>query len=96
MGLIQQETQAVVAAEKRVDVVIVVRVITMIGSRSKDRVEVQRRDSQILQVIEILGDPIQIAAFETVMRGRRVPRFKTDIRQTVAACKTIGKNLIED
>jgi hypothetical protein len=37
---IQEEAEPIIAAEKRVDVVVIVGVITMVGSRSKYGVEV--------------------------------------------------------
>ena len=71
VGRVEQLAQRRVAAQQRVDHLVVVRVVTVVGRRGEDGIQVQRRDAELAQVVEMLGDAQQIAAFETGTRGRR-------------------------
>ena len=55
---IEQFVKRVIPAQQGVDVVIIIGVVTMIGSRGKDRVEIKSRDPQVLQIIQFFGDPV--------------------------------------
>jgi hypothetical protein len=51
---IQQLAQGGVAAEQRVDLEVVVRVVAMIRGRAEDRVEVDGVRTQALDVVEVI------------------------------------------
>jgi hypothetical protein len=96
MGFIEQRPQGAVAAQHWVHVVVVEGVVAVIRSGGKDRVEIERRDPEILDVVEPFSDPIQVASLIPVGGGGRVPGFEADIGHAPAACKAIGKNLVEN
>jgi hypothetical protein len=50
-------------------------VVAMVAACLEDRVEVDGRDSQIVQVVEPLADALQVSALEPGERRRRSPRF---------------------
>ena len=66
-------------AEKGIHVVIVVGVVTMIGRGGKDRREVESGYAQLLQVVEVLCDPQEVAALEPVYCWSRVPSLEVEI-----------------
>jgi hypothetical protein len=69
----------------------------MVGSRTEDRVEVDRCDPEIGQPVEVLGDTEDVAALVPVERRRSVPRLEVDgLAYTVRLRETIGEDLIED
>ncbi len=94
---VEQLAQGVVAAEQRVDLEVVVRVIAMVRGRTEDRGQVDRGDPEVLEVVEVLGDPAQVAALEPVIGRRRVPRLE-DARlvDPVAAGEPVREDLVED
>ncbi len=57
-----QTLQRRVAAEVRIDLVIVLGIVLMHARRGKNRVQVQRRHAQLLQVRQFAADAVQIAA----------------------------------
>src|SRR3990172_2750094 len=70
--------------------------VTVIGSGGKNRIQVKRCDAQIAQIIHSLRNSIQIAAFETMECGRRIPGFKFQVWHPSAAREAVGKDLVED
>ena len=58
MRLIEQFAKCIIPAKQGIDVVIIIGVVTMIGSRSKDRVEIKSRDPQVLQIIQFFSDAV--------------------------------------
>ena len=94
---VEQLAQGIVAAEQRIDVVVVVRVVAVVRRRSEDRSQVERRDAQGGEVVEPLDDAEQVAALEAVRRGRRVPRFeRAGLRDALARREAVGEDLVED
>ena len=70
---VEQPPESAIAAQDRIDVVVVIGVIAVIGCRSKDRIEVERCNAEVLQIIQLFGHAQQIAPFEAERIGRRVP-----------------------
>ncbi|MNG83991.1 hypothetical protein D3C79_427250 [compost metagenome] len=68
-----QTLQGGIAAEIGIDLVIVFGIVFMHARRGENRVQVQRRDAQFLQVRQLLIDAIQIAAIES---GSGIPVFQ--------------------
>ena len=66
VGRVEQLAQGRVAAEQRIDQLVVVGVVAVVRGRGEDRVQVERRDAQVAQVVEVLGDAQQVAALEAV------------------------------
>ena len=74
MRCFDQTAQGLVAAQHRIDLVVIVRVIAMVARRLEDRRQVDRVDPQVHQMIQVLDNPPQITAVIALLRGRRVPR----------------------
>ena len=86
-----------VAAEERVDLEVVVRVVAVVGGRLEDRRQVQRVDAERLDVVEVLDDPEEVAALEAVVRRRGVPRLeRARLRDPRAARESVREDLVED
>ena len=63
-------------AEMGIDVLIVLGVIFMAGRRQKDGVEIDRLDAKLLQVVQLVHDPLEVAPVKLAVadgRGRLVP-----------------------
>src|ERR1041384_4957828 len=97
VSLFEQLQEGGIPAKQRIDGIIIVGMITMVGGRGKDRVEIESRDPQGFQVIQVLRNPKQIAALETIWRGGRIPGLEGQIsgRITCTFCKTVWKDLIK-
>ena len=67
--------QLLFIAEHRVDLHIVARVVFMVGSRGKDRVEVDHAHAHILQIGQLLADALKVAAEEVVREVIAVVRY---------------------
>ncbi len=97
MCLVEQLAQGVVATQQRVHGEVVVGVIAMIGGRGEHGVQVERRDAETLQAIEVLDDPVEVAALEAADRRRSVPGLElTGSRHAATASKPVGEDLVED
>ena len=99
-------------AEMRVDMVIVLGVVFVIGRRDKEGIEINGLDTQVPQIIQLVHDPLQVTAVELpdVIGGRQlVPVLNTDhvaaavvifIRQDiirpVSVAETVHEDLIHD
>ncbi len=55
---------------------IIVRVVPMIGRRGQDGVQIDRRDAQVLEVVEMLDHTKQIPALEAERGRGAVPWFE--------------------
>src|SRR5205085_10488549 len=53
-----------IAAERRINVQVIVRVVAMIRARGEDRIQIDRVNAEALQVVEFLFDAFQITAVE--------------------------------
>ncbi len=97
MGRVEQFPQRLVAAEQRIDREVVVRVVAVVEPPTEDRVQVQRVDPEVDQVVQPLDDPEQVAALEPMRRGRRVPRLQVaGLADAIARREPVGKDLVED
>jgi hypothetical protein len=97
MRLSQQITEVVKRSEAVVDLQIVRRVIAVVAPRREDRIEVDRRDPEVIQVIQLLADSPQIPTLKPGESGRGPPWL--DIRgivRWIAVGKAIRKDLIEN
>ena len=93
----EQFVEGAVGAEDRIDAVVVVRVIPMVGGRPEDGVEVDRGDPEVGQPVEVLGNAEEVAALVAVERRGRVPRLEIDrLANSVGLREAIGEDLIED
>ena len=59
-----------IAAERGVDVQVVLCVVPMVRPRLEDRVQPDRVDTEVLQVLQLLLDPLQVAAEEVPVERR--------------------------
>ena len=59
---VEQLAQRLVPAEQRVDMEVVVRVVAVVRRGLEDRRQVDRRNAEVLQVVEPLDDAEQVAA----------------------------------
>ena len=66
VGLVDEPAKRVVAAEHRVDFLVVVRVVAMVRGRLEDRREVDRVDAQVGQVVELLDHADEVASLVSV------------------------------
>jgi len=72
--------------------------VAVIGSRGEDRVEVDGRDAQLLQVVEMFCDAQKVAALEAMDSGCRVAwlQVQSCLGNAVALGKAIGEDLVKD
>ncbi len=63
---VEELAERVVAAQERVDGHVVERVIPMVRSRAENRIQVDRIDPELGEVVEVLRHTAQVAAFEAV------------------------------
>ena len=71
----------------------------MIGGRSKNRVQIKRVDSQILQIIQVIDHAVQVSTLKTLLGRRAAPGFEANAARVWcarAASKTVGKDLVKD
>ncbi len=97
MGFVDEPAEGRVAAEHRVDFLVIVRVIAMIGGRLEHRGEVDGVDSQILEIVEVLDHADQVAPLVAVIRRRRAPLVQVPrFGNRHAPREPIGKDLVKD
>src|SRR5688572_24164948 len=94
--LLEQFVERLLPAEQGVDSVKIKGMVAVVSSGGKDRIQIQRGDAQILQIVQLFGDPIQVAALKAVHSGGGIPRLEEKVSCGVACafCKTIRKNLV--
>ena len=94
---VDQLAQRFVAAQQRIHPPVVVGVVPMIRGRGEDRVQADGVDPQVDQVVEMLGDPQQVAALEAVPRRRIVPRLQvTGLVYARAPRESVREDLVDD
>src|SRR3954451_22902712 len=97
MRLVEQGAEGSVAAQQRIDLVVIVGMVAMVRGRLEDRSEVDRRRAKRLNVIEMLDYAQQVAAFVALNRRRAIPGLKiARLGQLVALREAVGENLVED
>ncbi len=97
VGFVDELSQSRVAAQERIDHLVVVGVVAMVRCRSEDRSQVQRRYAEAREVVEVFNDTEQVAALEAVMGGRRVPGLeRARLGHSSAGGETVRKDLVED
>ena len=67
MRLVEQPAEGGVAAEHRVDLLVVVGVVAVVRGRLEDRREVDGVDAEVDQVVELLDDADQVAPLIAVV-----------------------------
>jgi hypothetical protein len=73
-----------------------VGVVTVIRRRLEDRIEVQRRDTQVLQIIKTLPHTDEVPTFITERRRITVPGFEVvRLVQSLALRKPVREDLVE-
>ncbi len=93
----QQLLESLVAAQQRIHLVVVVRVVAVVGGGLEDGVEVDRGDPQVAQPVELLDHPHQVTALVAVPGGRSVPLLQIGgLVNPARSREAIGKDLIED
>ena len=71
--------------------------IAMVRGGLKNRIQVKSGYAQVLQLIQVLGNPDQVAAFEAMQCWRRFPRLEVSwLGDRFAAGKAVGEDLVED
>ena len=81
-GLAAQLTEILLAAEQRVDALVIARVVAVVGIGLKDRVEVDRGHAQALQIVELLDHAAQ-----------RAPE-KVVVQDLAVLVRTIGRDIV--
>ncbi|MNI12751.1 hypothetical protein D3C73_659450 [compost metagenome] len=89
--------QRLYITKMRIDRHIVFRIVFVVGGRGEDRGEVDAGNAELAQMIQMVNDPLQVAA-EKVLRCRRsAPRLHIGrIPAGIAICKPLRENLIKD
>ncbi|VFS66976.1 Uncharacterised protein [Raoultella terrigena] len=64
LRIVPQAQQRGVPAKLRIDATIIFGIVFMHARRDKHRIQVQRRDAQLLEIRQLLADTVQIAAVE--------------------------------
>src|SRR5688500_6127213 len=71
--------------------------VTVLCSRGEDRIEIQRCDPYILQVIEVFPHAPQVAAFEAKCGWWAIPRLQVgNCERSLALGEAVRKNLVEN
>jgi hypothetical protein len=99
VGGVEELAQGVVAAEQGIDLVVVVRVVAVVGRGGKDGVQVEGRDAQVVQIVEIVDDAVEVAALKSLFLGGSAPWLEINlllVRDLPAPGKAVGKDLVED
>ncbi|MNL28997.1 hypothetical protein D3C87_1506680 [compost metagenome] len=97
VGGLEHAREGRVAAEGRVHVHVVAGVVLVVAAAGEDRVEVEGVDAQLLEVGELLGHPVQVAAHEVVEGRRGAPgRDPLGIVGAIAVGEALGEDLVED
>ncbi|MNJ32018.1 hypothetical protein D3C77_266730 [compost metagenome] len=94
---VDQFLQLFVRAEMRVDKHIIACVIFVIGCRSEQRIEINRVDSQLSQIVQMVKHPLQIAA-KKIGRTWHAAPFQHSLRvdRRVTLGEALGEDLVED
>ena len=94
---VQELAQCGVAAEHRVDLLVVVRVVAVVAGGLEDRREVDRVDAEVLQIVELLDHADEVAALVAVRRRRVAPGVQArGLGDGQAAGEAVGEDLVED
>lgn len=75
----------------------VLRVVAVVRARGEDRVEVEGRYAEVVQVVELLDHAEEVAALVTVQCGRGIPLLEVArLVNSWATCEAVGEDLVED
>ena len=97
MGFLDEDIKCFPATQQRINQVIVMRVVAMVGSRLKDRVEVDGIDPQVLQVVQFFIDTQKVSTFETLYCWGRVPWFHViRLDNFLTMRKAVRENLVKN
>ncbi len=97
MQLLHQPAQRLVPTEGRVDREVVHRVVTVVGRRGEDRGEVDGIDAEVGEVVDVVGDPGEVATQHAAAGRDRVPWHDVvGIERAIAVGETIREDLIDD
>ena len=99
MSFVQQLAKGGFPAEQRIHLHVVEGVVTVIGCRTEDRIQIEGVDTQLCQVVEPVDDAQKISALKTARGRRRPPRLEADGRRMLhpgTAAESIREDLIED
>ena len=85
------------STQQRVDQVVVVGVVAVIGSGLENGIEVNGSYAEVSEIIEFFQNAHQVAAFKAVNGGKTVPAFKLAWFGDLAAPgKAVRENLIKN
>ena len=99
MGSLQQGAERGVAAQQGIHLHVVEGVIAMVGRCREDRVQIERIDTQRLEIVQLLDNAVQIAALEALLLGRGTPRLEGNARHwrpLLPTGEAIREDLIEN
>ena len=97
VGPVDQPAERRVAAEHRVDPVVIVGVVAVVGGRLEDRREVDRVDAEVGQVVEVFQDAEQVAPLVAVGVGGSPQASRwAGLGTRQAAREAVGEDLVED
>ena len=97
VGDVEQLAKGTVPAQQRIDMEVVVRVVAMVRRRLEDRREIDRRDTELVEVVEVLDHAQQVAALEAMVGRWCVPRLERPrLRHARTRGEPVGEDLVED
>src|SRR5688572_8756353 len=99
MGFIQQLPERHIASQQRVYLKIIIGVVAVIGGGGKDGVEIEGVDAQLLEIIQLIHDPVEVSPLKPLLLRWAAPGFKlksSRMPSPGAPGKTVRKNLIKD
>ena len=97
VGFVDQPAQGGRPPQHRVDLFVIVRVITVVGRRLKDRREVDGVHTQVDEIIEVLDDADQVTPLIAVIGRRCAPLVQVPrLRHRQRPRKAVGKDLVEN
>ena len=99
MRFAHQLLQSALAAEIRVDGVIIKGIVFMVGVGKEDRRQINAADAQLLQIRQPVGDTAQVAAVEVVVAGigKVAPLAEPAVVDKArAAAEAVGHDLVPD
>ena len=93
--LTDQFSQVLLRSERRINFIIVHRIVLVVGRCVEDRCQIEAGGAQIAYVIQALNDPLDVTAHEVFSGGRTAPGISIGGRQPiVTAAVALGKDLV--
>ena len=95
--LLEQFVECRLPAQQGVDAEKIKGMVTVVGSRGENRIQIEGGDAQIFEIIQLFCDAVQVPPLSRA-RWEGIPRLEQQVPCGIACafCETIRKNLIKN